>query len=140
MAKLHKLRKCRICKKSPVWRGGDVKNPGPYCKKYYHKHVWINRPAARQEQSVADDCIDFLSGVLAEASSYMDERSREASDFLVEPLPEPPVYRYPDEDEWAWICHTFRGEFENQPEPDRPPDSYPDEADWAWICRISRGR
>jgi hypothetical protein len=35
-----KPRKCRICKKSPVWRGGDVKNPGPFCKRCYHKHVW----------------------------------------------------------------------------------------------------
>jgi hypothetical protein len=35
-----KPRKCRACKKRPVWRGGDVKNPGPYCKKCYHKDVW----------------------------------------------------------------------------------------------------
>lgn len=30
-------RKCRACKKRPVWRGGDVKNPGPFCKRCYHK-------------------------------------------------------------------------------------------------------
>jgi hypothetical protein len=41
-----KIRKCRICKKSPVWRGGDVKNPGPYCKRCYHKHVWSDRSQA----------------------------------------------------------------------------------------------
>ena len=33
-----KPRKCRICKKRPVWIGGDVKNPGPFCKRCYHKH------------------------------------------------------------------------------------------------------
>ena len=58
MAKRRKLRKCRICKKSPVWRGGDVKNPGPLCKKCYHKHGWTNSPRARMEQSVADECVD----------------------------------------------------------------------------------
>src|ERR1041384_7581657 len=31
---------CRSCKKRPVWRGGDVKDPGPYCKRCYHKHGW----------------------------------------------------------------------------------------------------
>jgi hypothetical protein len=40
MGRRRKVRKCRICKKRPVWRGGDVKNPGPYCKRCYHKHVW----------------------------------------------------------------------------------------------------
>jgi hypothetical protein len=35
---------CRACKKTPVWRGGDVKDPGPYCKRCYHRHVW---PAKR---------------------------------------------------------------------------------------------
>jgi hypothetical protein len=43
-------RRCRICKKRPVWRGGDVKNPGPYCKKCYHKRIWPDRIAARREK------------------------------------------------------------------------------------------
>jgi hypothetical protein len=43
-----KPRKCRICKKRPVWKGGDVKSPGPFCKKCYHKKVWPNRMASRQ--------------------------------------------------------------------------------------------
>ena len=30
-------RKCRICKKRPVWRGGDVKSPGPFREQCYHK-------------------------------------------------------------------------------------------------------
>jgi hypothetical protein len=41
-----KPRKCRICKKRPVWRGGDVKDPGAVCKQCYHKHVWPERRAA----------------------------------------------------------------------------------------------
>ena len=44
-----KQRLCRICKKNPVWRGGDVKEPGPYCKRCYHKHVWADRPSARKK-------------------------------------------------------------------------------------------
>jgi hypothetical protein len=51
-----KVHKCRICKKRPVWRGGDVKNPGPFCKHCYHKHVWAaggrsGRKAAPEEIS-----------------------------------------------------------------------------------------
>ena len=48
-------RRCRICKKRPVWKGGDVKNPGPVCKKCYHKHVWRERTAqakAREEEPI----------------------------------------------------------------------------------------
>ena len=40
MGKKRKPRLCRICKKRPVWIGGDVKNPGPVCKRCYHAHVW----------------------------------------------------------------------------------------------------
>ena len=43
-----KPRKCRICKKNPVWRGGDVKDPGPFCKRCYHKHVSPGRQAGRR--------------------------------------------------------------------------------------------
>jgi hypothetical protein len=46
-----RIRKCRICKKNPVWRGGDVKNPGPYCKRCYHKHVWSGSTEARKAAS-----------------------------------------------------------------------------------------
>ncbi len=148
MARRRKLRKCRICKKSPVWRGGDVKNPGPYCKKCYHKHVWINRPGWREEQSVADDCVDYLSGLRDDPPYFRCERRAEAPwvldedplDELDEPLPEPPLYRYPDEDEWAWICYTYRDKFDNRAERDLPLDLHPDESDWAWICRTSRNQ
>ncbi|MGO8902895.1 MAG: hypothetical protein ACLQU5_31830 [Isosphaeraceae bacterium] len=40
-----KQRRCRICKKRPVWTRGDVKDPGPVCKRCYHKHVWPERKA-----------------------------------------------------------------------------------------------
>jgi hypothetical protein len=43
MTRKRKPRKCRICKRRPVWKGGDVKDPGPFCKKCYHKHVWSDR-------------------------------------------------------------------------------------------------
>jgi hypothetical protein len=40
-----KPRRCRICKKRPIWTGGDVKDPGPVCKQCYHKHIWQARKA-----------------------------------------------------------------------------------------------
>ena len=50
-----KPRKCRICKKRPVWRGGDVKDPGPVCKQCYHKRVWPGRRAANHAGRVDTD-------------------------------------------------------------------------------------
>ncbi len=46
--KHRKPRKCRICRKRPVWIGGDVKNPGPVCKRCYHKRVWPERMSRRK--------------------------------------------------------------------------------------------
>jgi len=54
-----KLRKCRICKKSPVWRGGDVKEPGPFCKKCYHKHISPGRQRNRKERSQLEPLDEF---------------------------------------------------------------------------------
>jgi hypothetical protein len=55
-----KQKLCRACKKRPVWRGGDVKDPGPYCKKCYHKHVWpANRsPGQKTAETPADPDYD----------------------------------------------------------------------------------
>jgi hypothetical protein len=50
-----KPRKCRICKKSPVWVGGDVKDPGPFCKRCYHKHRSPGRNRRRDEAPVRWD-------------------------------------------------------------------------------------
>lgn len=47
-------RKCRACKKRPVWRGGDVKNPGPFCKRCYHKREWPAR-RSRGQQPIDND-------------------------------------------------------------------------------------
>jgi hypothetical protein len=47
---------CRACKTRPVWRGGDVKNPGPYCKRCYHKHVWsANRSPGQKTTELPSD-------------------------------------------------------------------------------------
>jgi hypothetical protein len=51
---------CRACKKRPVWRGGDVQDPGPYCKRCYHKHGWpANRsPGQKTAEAPADPDYD----------------------------------------------------------------------------------
>ena len=137
MAKRRKPRKCRICKKNPVWRGGDVKNPGPFCKKCYHKNVWSHSRRARDEQSVADDYVDFLSGILPEPPYGFYESLPEPFDVYSESLLGLPLG--PDEEEWAWICRTAQGEPESPAQPSPPLDPYPDEDDWEWICLTFRG-
>lgn len=123
MAKRRKLRKCRICKKNPVWRGGDVKDPGPFCKKCYHKKVWIHRSGARDEQSVAND-YGFCESLPEPVDVYSES-------LLGLPLG-------PDEEEWEWICRTARGESESRRELRPPEYLYPDEDDWEWICLTYR--
>ena len=56
--KKKKQRRCRICKKRPVWTHGDVKDPGPVCKRCYHKHVWPDRKVAGRT-TAADPGDDF---------------------------------------------------------------------------------
>jgi hypothetical protein len=67
-----KPRKCRICKKRPVWTGGDVKNPGPVCKQCYHKKVWPDREAARK-------------GLPAERETYRLEEDSIPEHLLMDP-------------------------------------------------------
>ena len=55
-----KPRKCRICKKRPVWTGGDVKNPGPVCKKCYHQKVGPDRNIARKAQEARSETRPLL--------------------------------------------------------------------------------
>ena len=55
MSKKHKQRRCRICKKRPVWIGGDVKNSQGTCKKCYHAHVWPERQRRRRQKVPASD-------------------------------------------------------------------------------------
>ena len=47
MSKKRKEQLCRVCKKRPVWIGGDVKNPGHVCKKCYHAHMLPERERRR---------------------------------------------------------------------------------------------
>jgi hypothetical protein len=141
MARRRKVRKCCICKKSPVWRGGDVKNPGPYCKRCYHKHVWSGRPGADDEQSVADQCVDYLCG-FTDIPPYgfdFEERRmlRDPIDVYSESLLGLPLG--PDEREWEWICRTAPGARKSRRESHSPPDPYPDEDEWEWICTTFRG-
>ncbi len=65
-----KLRKCRICKKSPVWRGGDVKDPGPFCKKCYHKHISPGRQRNRKERSQVEPLDEFAD--YSEMQEFLD--------------------------------------------------------------------
>ena len=53
--KKRRQRLCCICKKRPVWVGGDVKNPGHVCKRCCHAHVWPERPAAARQEPPLDD-------------------------------------------------------------------------------------
>jgi hypothetical protein len=69
MARNKKVRLCRICKKRPVWVGGDVNNPGPVCKQCYHKHVWPERKGAAQEQ---DDEAGLITDDMPENRSTID--------------------------------------------------------------------
>jgi hypothetical protein len=55
VSKKHKQRRCRICKKRPVWIGGDVKNPGTVCKRCYHSYVWPERQRRRGQKVLASD-------------------------------------------------------------------------------------
>jgi hypothetical protein len=54
-----KPKKCRICRKSPVWRGGDVKDPGPFCKKCYHKNIWSPPTKAKDKASPQEPEPDY---------------------------------------------------------------------------------
>ncbi len=44
---MSKQRLCRICKQRPPWQYKNC--PPDVCKKCYHRHVWVDRPAARQQ-------------------------------------------------------------------------------------------
>ena len=47
-----KQRKCRICKKRPPWRYKDC--PPGICKRFYHRHVWAERPLRDREVAVLE--------------------------------------------------------------------------------------
>ena len=93
--KKRKPRKCRICKKRPVWTRGDVKAPGPFCKRCYHKHVWSNRPAvARRRQTpdaTADEIVPALDAPCDEDWDWSSETDEEPPwDLLADYALRPP--------------------------------------------------
>ena len=75
-----KPRKCRICKKRPVWKGGDVKNPGPFCKKCYHQKVWPDRMASRRFPPDEMDELDELDELYAKWDDVSDEHYHPSRD------------------------------------------------------------
>jgi hypothetical protein len=44
-------RRCRLCHKRPPWAGKNC--PPGVCKACYHRHLWVDRPAARAERRAA---------------------------------------------------------------------------------------
>lgn len=44
-------RHCRICRKRPPWAGKNC--PPGVCRVCYHRHIWVDRPAARAERRAA---------------------------------------------------------------------------------------
>ena len=45
---MSKQRLCRICKQRPPWKYKNC--PPNTCKRCYHRHVWVDRPAARKQR------------------------------------------------------------------------------------------
>jgi hypothetical protein len=43
-----KQRLCRICKQRPPWKYKNC--PPGICKRCYHRHIWVDRPAARKQR------------------------------------------------------------------------------------------
>jgi hypothetical protein len=44
-------RRCRLCHNRPPWAGKNC--PPGVCKACYHRHLWVDRPAARAERRAA---------------------------------------------------------------------------------------
>ena len=66
MSKKRKQRRCRICRKRPVWKGGDVKNPEGTCKRCYHSHVWPERQSRRSQGVRGSDSPDHTFELVSE--------------------------------------------------------------------------
>ena len=73
MAKQHKPRLCRICKRRQPWRYKNC--PPGVCKRCYHRYIWSDRPAARKARQE--------STTPAEASEWAEDgvNEFETSDF-----------------------------------------------------------
>lgn len=79
-----KQRRCRICKKRPIWARGDVKDPGPVCKRCYHKHVWPERTARAKGPNPADPGVDtqFRLSDVIDAHLWFGDESDVIDDHL----------------------------------------------------------
>jgi hypothetical protein len=85
--KKRRPRRCRICKKSPVWRGGDVKDPGPFCKRCYHKHISRGRKNGRDVDETIQFYEDYSWHPLVEAYGFLlspAQRIRELSLYALD--------------------------------------------------------
>jgi hypothetical protein len=115
-----KQRRCRICKKRPVWTRGDVKDPGPVCKRCYHKHVWPERKARAKGSNPAAPGIDTefgLSDVIDPHPWFGDE-----CDLIYDHLwsgYEPEMFWDVEEDEI--LFNPAKDEFPFDPEEDKIP-------------------
>ncbi len=47
---------CRLCKKRPPWQYKNC--PPGVCKKCYHRHIWVNRPAARKQRQAQTAAVE----------------------------------------------------------------------------------
>lgn len=63
-----KLKKCRICRKRPIWQYRN--SPGDVCKRCYHRHVWEGRASARKGGHSANETEDIDSLVEALSDAY----------------------------------------------------------------------
>jgi hypothetical protein len=97
--KKRKPRKCRICKKRPVWIGGDVKNPGRVCKRCYHKHVWPDRTTRRRNETpgARRTPIDDYEGLLDDYELLIEDHGVPLDDDGM-PL------AWSSNDDYYWTC------------------------------------
>jgi len=122
-----KQRRCRICKKRPVWTRGDVKNPGRVCKRCYHKHVWPERQARGKRSKSADPGIDteFQLSDMIDVHLWCDDELDLIDDDLRSGY-EPEMFWAAEEDEI--LNNPARDEFPFHAEEDENPfDSEEDE-------------
>ena len=89
-----KQRRCRICKKRPPWRYKNC--PPNVCKQCYHRHVWPQRPRARQQaQPIVDPWIDEQLGGTSLLDSLFEDEDLPVEPFFEDPLIDRPPLEAP---------------------------------------------
>ncbi len=70
---MSKQRLCRMCKQRPPW---NYKNcPPGVCKKCYHRHIWVDHPAAgkqRQAQAAAAESDELVLDDVLEIDDLLE--------------------------------------------------------------------